>query len=154
VNDQHIEIVDFDARFARETVRMWRASKKAAIGIPHVHTFSEDLDFLTSKMVRRSRVLLAIDRRCDKVAGMLAIDGHVIDQLYVRRSCQRQGIGSLLLHHAMRLSPVKLQLFTFEVNHNARKFYEKHGFTEIGRGYPNEENLPDIMYEWNGFHGT
>lgn len=27
-------------------------------------------------------------------------------------------------------------------------FYEKHGFTIIGRGHANEENLPDLRYEW------
>jgi hypothetical protein len=49
---------------------------------------------------------------------------------------------------AKELSPGKLQLFTFEINKNAQTFYAKHNFKVIGRGFENEENLPDIKYEW------
>ncbi len=42
----------------------------------------------------------------------------------------------------------RLTLYTFEVNENAQRFYEKHGFKVIGKGHENEENLPDIQYEW------
>ncbi len=40
-------------------------------------------------------------------------------------------------------------MYTFEVNKIAQGFYEKNGFKIIGRGYENEEKLPDIQYEWN-----
>ena len=36
----------------------------------------------------------------------------------------------------------------FEVNENARRFYEKNGFKIKSKGHENEENLPDILYEW------
>ena len=47
-----------------------------------------------------------------------------------------------------RRSGGRLTLYAFEVNRNAQRFYEKHGFRETGRGHENEENLPDIRYEW------
>ena len=55
-----------------------------------------------------------------------------------------------MLALAKELSPSGLRLFTFETNSPARRFYEKHGFIETGRGFPNEEMLPDIRYEWKG----
>ena len=58
------------------------------------------------------------------------------------------GIGSRLLQMAKELSPENLQLFTFVINKGAQAFYEKHGFTIVDRGYENEENLPDLKYEW------
>ena len=42
----------------------------------------------------------------------------------------------------------RLTLSTFEVNEKARRFYERNGFEVIGGGCENEENLPDIQYEW------
>jgi ribosomal protein S18 acetylase RimI-like enzyme len=145
-----IEIIDFDPRFAGETVKMWRASKKKAIGQAARHNFSDDLKFLTNKLARTDRVFLAVETTHNSVVGLLAIDGAELDQLYVHTGYQGRGIGSSLIALAKRLSPAGLRLFTFERNRAARAFYEKHGFVETGRGFPNEEMLPDIRYEWPG----
>ncbi|MGD7018473.1 GNAT family N-acetyltransferase, partial [Bacillus altitudinis] len=61
---------------------------------------------------------------------------------------QGMGIGTALLSRAKEQSSGRLTLYTFEINKNAQRFYEKHGFNIIGRGYENEEYLPDILYEW------
>lgn len=143
-----IEIIDYDERYARAAVKMWRASKEKAIGQKDIHSFEDHLAFLRFVLVRENKVFLAIDKKTETVAGLIAIKGSELNQLYIHTDYQGTGIGSRLLNLAKELSPGKLQLFTFEVNKKARAFYEKHGFKIIGRGFENEENLPDIKYEW------
>ena len=44
----------------------------------------------------------------------------------------------------------RLELWTFQANIGAQRFYMRHGFTEAERtnGAGNEEGLPDIRYVW------
>jgi ribosomal protein S18 acetylase RimI-like enzyme len=46
--------------------------------------------------------------------------------------------------------PDGLQLWVFQKNVGARRFYERHGFrlVELTDGAGNEENEPDARYEW------
>ena len=46
--------------------------------------------------------------------------------------------------------PDGLQLWTFQANAPAQRFYERHGFHEVERtdGAGNEERSPDIRYRW------
>ena len=73
-----------------------------------------------------------------------------IDQLYVDPSAQGHGLGSRLVDVAKRRYPVGLELWTFQVNVTAQRFYERHGFVAIDRtdGSGNEEREPDIRYRW------
>ena len=145
-----IKIIDFAPGYARETAKVWQASMKSAIGRSGIHSFDEDLEYLVSKLTKTDRVFLAIDSCDNKVAGFMAVQGMEISQLYIHPGYQRRGIGSSLITLAKQLSPAGLRLFTFEVNRGARAFYERHGFVETARGFPNEEDLPDIRYEWIG----
>jgi ribosomal protein S18 acetylase RimI-like enzyme len=45
-------------------------------------------------------------------------------------------------------SPIRL--YTFQANHAAIRFYERHGFRPIrfGDGTDNEEKAPDVLMEW------
>ena len=60
-----------------------------------------------------------------------------------------QGIGALLLAHAMRALALPIRLYTFQANAGARRFYERHGFVplEFTDGQANEEHCPDVLYE-------
>ena len=41
------------------------------------------------------------------------------------------------------------QLWTFQSNHGARRFYERHGFVAVQHtDGDNEEGAPDVRYEW------
>ncbi len=83
------------------------------------------------------------------VIGFLALRAGWIDQLYVAPGQQGRGIGSRLIALAKAASPV-LQLWTFQRNAGARRFYEHHGFVavETRDGSDNEEQEPDIRYRW------
>ena len=73
-----------------------------------------------------------------------------IDQLYVAPGHTGRGIGSGLVELAKERQPDGLQLWTFQVNDGARRFYERHGFraVEVTDGADNEERQPDVRYAW------
>jgi GNAT superfamily N-acetyltransferase len=72
-----------------------------------------------------------------------------IDQLYLHPSAVGQGIGTLLLSHAIKELGSPIRLYTFQANTGARRFYERHGFKPIAfsDGSSNEEHCADVLYE-------
>ena len=58
-------------------------------------------------------------------------------------------MGSALLAEAKRRRPDGFELFTLQINHPARRFYERHGLTAVAFGHsPPPENEPDVTYRW------
>ncbi|GAB3410856.1 GNAT family N-acetyltransferase [Flindersiella endophytica] len=84
------------------------------------------------------------------VVGLLALRGEWVDQLYLHPSWRGRGLGDRLVALAKAQRPEGLQLWTFQVNEPACRFYERHGFVEVERtdGEGNEEHEPDIRYAW------
>jgi GNAT superfamily N-acetyltransferase len=77
----------------------------------------------------------------------------VVVAVYVDPSVARQGIGAALVAHAIELArrnhvgPVRV-----ESTLNARAFYARHGFLEIGRSAVtrNHVEVPIVVMEHNG----
>lgn len=85
----------------------------------------------------------------DSVVGLLVLDGVWVDQLYVDADRTGRGFGSQLLEMAKKLRPGGLELSTFQSNHRAQRFYERHAFEIVGRtDGDNEEAAPDLHYRW------
>jgi len=146
MNKLEIKVSKFDPKYAEPTVKMWRDSKERAIGQAEIHSFESHLYFIKHILSEKYQIDLAfID---EKVVGMIAYNETEISQLYIHIDHQGMGIGQTLLHKVKAQASGKLTVYTFEVNKNAQRFYEKNGFEMIGRGNENEENLPDIRYEW------
>ncbi|MFQ3544688.1 GNAT family N-acetyltransferase [Halobacillus rhizosphaerae] len=124
---------------------MWRESKFQAIGQREIHSFDNHVHFLNHILPQDFQIELAM--MDEQVAGIIAYNQSEISQLYIHVSYQGLGIGTKLLERAKERSR-RLTLYTFEVNKNAQQFYERNGFRVIGRGNENEENLPDLLYEW------
>ena len=125
---------------------MARKSKEQAIGQKEIHSFDDHVYFLNHILSEQYQIDLAL--MDEKVVGMIAYNETEINQLYIHKDYQGNGIGQTLLEKAKAQSIGRLTLYTFEINEKAQAFYEKHGFEIIGRGHENEENLPDIQYEW------
>lgn len=144
---QHkLTIIQYNPKYAEQTVKMWRDSKERALGQKEIHSFDEHVYFLNHILPKQFRIdLVLID---EKVVGMIVYNEREINQLYIHVDYQGMGIGHTLLERVKAQSTGKLTLYTFEVNKNAQHFYEKNGFKVISRGHENEENLPDILYEW------
>jgi GNAT superfamily N-acetyltransferase len=129
-----------------------RARDALAAYAPLVHAPDAVHGWITHVLIPSGGVTVAHDG--DTLAGMSAHahDGALtwLDQLYVCPTRQREGIGARLLAHVQALTPVALQLRTFQPNTAAIAFYARHGFVEIGRGdgRDNEEGCPDLLYRW------
>jgi GNAT superfamily N-acetyltransferase len=87
----------------------------------------------------------------DNVIAIMALDGDDVDQLYVAPEWTGRGVGTALLDLAKRERPHGLQLWAFQSNVGARRFYERHGFVAVREtdGRDNEERSPDVRYEWS-----
>lgn len=84
------------------------------------------------------------------VVGMMALEPGRIEQLYLAPEHRGRGIGDRFVQLAKERSPGGLELWTFQVNRSAHRFYERHGFTEAERtdGSRNEEREPDVRFVW------
>lgn len=117
---------------------------------PSAHTEAELRDWVSSRLLPSGGVTVAQDDR-HVVAAMAASSvGGVswITQMAVDPSRVGQGIGALLLGHALRSLAPPVRLYTFQANAGARRFYERHGFVaiEFSEGQGNEERCPDVLY--------
>lgn len=86
------------------------------------------------------------------VVGMMVLDEGRIEQLYLDPARRGHGIGDRFVQLAKERLSQGLELWTFQVNSPAHRFYERHGFVAAERtdGSENEEREPDIRYVWRG----
>ena len=98
----------------------------------------------------RCSVWLAVDG--DRIVGVATRSGALVRQLYVATDRTRAGIGQRLLDallaEAVAESILTVDLWTFQRNAGARRFYERNGFVamEFTDGASNEEREPDVRY--------
>jgi GNAT superfamily N-acetyltransferase len=128
---------------------LWLRSRRASTSIPPtVHTDEEVHEWFEKVVLPTCDVWVAIGN--GEPIGLMVLDQEWIDQLYVDPTETGRGIGGKLLEHAMTLHPTGLKLWTFQSNLDARRFYVTHGFipTATTQG-DNEEQAPDVCYEWS-----
>jgi GNAT superfamily N-acetyltransferase len=112
-----------------------------------LHTPEEDRWFFRERVFKTCEVWGAFDNAV--MIGMIAFRENWIDQLYVLPKAQGRGVGTELLQVA-RSSFDRLQLWTFQRNVQARRFYQARGFALVQEtdGAGNEEREPDALYLW------
>jgi GNAT superfamily N-acetyltransferase len=84
------------------------------------------------------------------IVGMMVINGDLLSQLYLDPDWRGRGIGDRFVALAKERCPQGLNLWTFQVNKPAHRFYERHGFVAVEwtDGSANEEREPDVRYVW------
>jgi len=127
---------------------VWLAARHAsypAIPAP-IHTDDEVRSWFSEVLIPKGEVWVVVESAA--VQAVMVLDNGWIDQLYVAPTATGKGFGARLLALAKDRSPGGLQLWTFESNLGARRFYERHGFLPIERtdGTRNEHGWPDIRY--------
>jgi ribosomal protein S18 acetylase RimI-like enzyme len=147
-----VSIVPYDEAMLVPLVDMWRASFEFGVGIVDPHPIEGQCDYFLREVVPAHRVDVALRER--QIVAFMASDRRSIAQLFVRVGCHREGIGSRLLQLAKSRSEGSLWLYTFARNAVARRFYEGHGFVDVGHGFENMWQLEDIRYEWRGVRNT
>lgn len=112
-----------------------------------LHTPDEDRWFYRERVFPTCRVWGRFDR--DALSGIIAFRDGWVEQLYVLPTVQGRGGGTELLDVA-KSACERLELWTFQRNAPARRFYEARGFrlVEETDGARNEEREPDARYLW------
>lgn len=129
-----------------ELAAIFIAARATMTYLPALHTDDETRAFIKS-VVETQAVWLAEAQ--GRPIGFAALKPGWLHHLYVAPPSHNAGAGSLLLAKAKAELPQGFSLWTFQANLGARRFYERHGLTETRRtDGGNEENLPDILYEW------
>jgi GNAT superfamily N-acetyltransferase len=140
---RRLDLADMDA-----AARVHRIAFDQALPmLAGLHTPEEDRWFFQERVFRNCNVWGAF--RGGEMTGIIAFRKDWIDQLYVLPEAQGQGVGTALLEAAKGVFD-RLQLWTFQRNTGARRFYEARGFAMVREtdGARNEEREPDALYLW------
>ncbi|WP_371786454.1 GNAT family N-acetyltransferase [Streptosporangium subroseum] len=122
------------------------------VTMPYLPPQKRDHDQVTrwaaDVLLTTCRVWVAV--RGAEILGYAALEGDMLEHLYLRPDVRRQGLGTRLLDEVRRHSPDGVSLHVFQQNTDARAFYERHGFTvlDTSDGRRNMENLPDMTLRW------
>ncbi|HSS85904.1 MAG TPA: GNAT family N-acetyltransferase [Reyranella sp.] len=116
--------------------------------LPVLHTVEEDRRFIEHIILEECEVIVAEGGA--GIVSFLARNGEEIRLLYSHPDFIGSGAGSLLLDAVKKSSVVALELWCFQANARARRFYEERGFRAVRftDGRDNEEKVPDVRYRW------
>src|SRR6185295_7444333 len=131
-----------------DAARVHRAAFDHALPwLAGLHTPQEDRWFFEERLFKTCDLRGTF--RGTEMIGMIAFREDWIDQLYVLPDAQGRGVGTELLQIAQDAFP-RLQLWTFQRNPRARRFYEARRFKLVREtdGADNEEKEPDALYLW------
>ena len=133
---------------ARAIAEVFFTSFRLLTFLPMLHTAEEDQHFIENVILRESVVTVAESEA--GIVSFLARQEEEIRLLYTRPDFIGTGAGSLLLAAAKRSGVAALELWCFQANIGARRFYEARGFHAVGftDGRDNEEKMPDVRYRW------
>ena len=116
--------------------------------LPMLHTVEENRRFIENVILKECEVIVAEGEA--GIVSFLALNGEEIRLLYSHPDFIGSGAGSLLLDAVKKSSVVTLELWCFQANERARRFYEERGFQAVRftDGRDNEEKVPDVRYRW------
>ena len=92
------------------------------------------------------RMTVAVDD--EHVRGVVAIDGHVIDLLWIRADLRGQGIGSALMDRAESMLAAHhdvAELECFAPNHASIAFYEARGYAAVRTYYESASGVNRVV---------
>ena len=141
-----VELTPYRPQFRERLVALWRASFTLGVGVPTPNSIDDHLRYFDEHVLTETSVQLAL--REGELVGFGAFTPESVMQLYVHVSHLGQGIGTRLLDDAKAASSGRLWLYTFVTNTNAQRFYERHGFEIVERGFEPVMQLGDLRYEW------
>ena len=116
--------------------------------LPMLHTIEEYRWFISNVTLKECEVTVAEDDT--GIVAFLARRGEEIRLLYTRPDRIGMGAGTQLIEATKASGVGALELWCFQANQRARRFYEARGFHAIRftDGGDNEEHMPDIRYRW------
>jgi pimeloyl-ACP methyl ester carboxylesterase/GNAT superfamily N-acetyltransferase len=130
---------------------VWLSAWYATFDFPPSHPDDDIRLWMAEEMLPANEVWVAADPLdAGRVVGFMALSASMVEQLYIVPDWIGHGIGDRLIAIAKQRRPRGLDLFCFQVNAFARRFYERRGFVPIwfGDGSSNMEHQPDVRYAW------
>ncbi len=133
---------------AEAIARVFSPSLRLLSFLPILHTVEEDRWFIEHVILKECDVTVA--ESDDRIVSFLARQDQEIRLLYTRSDRLGQGAGTQLIENAKTCGVTALELWCFQANVRARRFYEARGFRAIKftDGANNEEKTPDLRYRW------
>jgi putative acetyltransferase len=127
---------------------LYSASFRLLTFLPMLHTIDEYRWFIANVILNDCEVTVAEDK--SGIVAFLARQGEEIRLLYTRPDRIGMGAGTQLIDAAKATGIGALELWCFQANERARRFYEARGFHAIRftDGGDNEEQMPDVRYRW------
>ena len=134
---------------AAAIAQVFSPSRRLLTFVPELHTVAEDRWFIENIIITECVVTVA--ETAGRLVSFLALRHDEIRLLHTHPDFLDRGAGTMLLDTAKRAAPGSLQLWCFQANVGARRFYERHGFqaVEFTDGARNEEKTPDVRYRWD-----
>jgi GNAT superfamily N-acetyltransferase len=130
---------------------LWLRSRKASFPAnpASIHDDDDVHNHFATVVFAKSEVWV-LDRGGIGIVALMVLDPGWIEHLHVDPAMTDRGLGSRLVTFAQDRSPEGLDLWTFQSNEGARRFYERHGFVavEMTDG-DNEEGEPDVRFGWS-----
>lgn len=127
----------------------WQVRTQSVPSIPMiVHPRESVLPFVETVLMREFEVWVA--QHGDTLVGFLALmPPDQLGHLYITAEHTGRGLGTQLLGLAKTRFPGGLQLWAFQSNEGALRFYERHGFEQVEwTEGENEEKAPDVRMVW------
>jgi 8-oxo-dGTP pyrophosphatase MutT (NUDIX family)/GNAT superfamily N-acetyltransferase len=128
--------------------RVYVRSKAYAMPeVPEPHSEAEITVWIGEQAIPQMDVWVAdVD---GVVVGQMMLAPGCVYHLYIDPSWIGRGLGDQFMALARQRQPHGLQLWAFQSNAKARRFYERHGFAavEFTDGQANDEHWPDVRYE-------
>ena len=130
---------------------VWLDSWRATFEFPPAHPDDAVRRWLRDEMLPSHETWVAADQAADRVVALMALTESMVAHLYVAPDWIGHGVGRRLLDVAKDRRPVALDLYCFQANTRARRFYERNGFEPVafGDGSGNMERQPDVLYRWS-----
>jgi putative acetyltransferase len=97
----------------------------------------------------RAAIVVGLDS-AGRLAGFAAINlkSGYLDQLCVTPAERGSGLAAALVDEAKRRSPGGIELDVNQANGRALRFYEREGFSVVGRGLNRQSGLPTLKMRW------
>ena len=133
---------------ADEIANVYYASFRLLSFLPMLHTIEEYRWFVSDVTLKECEVTVAEEK--SGIVAFLARRGEEVRLLYTRPDRIGMGAGTQLIDAAKASGIGALELWCFQANERARRFYEARGFHAIRftDGGDNEERMPDVRYRW------
>lgn len=114
--------------------------------MPVLHTLA-DTEAFCGHLTKAAECWVA--EKAGRVSGFLVRVKDWVTALYLAPEARGRGMGATLLAQA-KAGCDALQLWCFQSNERARRFYERQGFVaeEFTDGAGNDEKLPDVRLVW------